>query len=247
MDYKAIIERQVQKEFELASRAKKNGKEISDEPEIYIATDIAEKVEGLIGLRGISDTIRKISKESKEELSIALDLCRAVLDKEPDREKGAELAVRAGLAYLTQGAVAAPLEGIAKVKIRTNPDNTNYLSIYYAGPIRAAGGTAASSRSRACRRASRAGSRIGRRARKFRKFSRSWCPFLAGKKGPDSTDAAGPRQPGICRIIAARAVRLEESSGRSSSRSTLCARLSRMSWKALRRRPCSSGTRAGSS
>ncbi|MDD1727839.1 MAG: DNA polymerase II large subunit, partial [Methanospirillum sp.] len=41
-----------------------------------------------------------------------------------------------------EGVVSAPIEGIAKVAIRKNDDGTEYLSIYYAGPIRSAGGTA---------------------------------------------------------------------------------------------------------
>ena len=44
---------------------------------------------------------------------------------------------------MTEGVVAAPLEGIAKVAIKKNFDNTKYLAVYFAGPIRSAGGTAA--------------------------------------------------------------------------------------------------------
>ena len=38
--------------------------------------------------------------------------------------------------------VAAPLEGIAKIKIKKNFDQGKYLAVYFAGPIRSAGGTA---------------------------------------------------------------------------------------------------------
>lgn len=54
----------------------------------------------------------------------------------------AEQALRTSMAVLTEGVVAAPIEGIAKVKIKDNYDGTKYLSVYYAGPIRSAGGTA---------------------------------------------------------------------------------------------------------
>ena len=46
------------------------------------------------------------------------------------------------MALLTEGVVAAPTEGIGKVAVRKNDDGTEYISIYYAGPIRSAGGTA---------------------------------------------------------------------------------------------------------
>ena len=41
------------------------------------------------------------------------------------------------------GVVSAPLEGISKILIRTDSFGRKYLSLYFAGPIRAAGGTTA--------------------------------------------------------------------------------------------------------
>ena len=37
--------------------------------------------------------------------------------------------------------VVAPLDGVPKVEINTNPDGSKYIDIYFAGPIRAAGGS----------------------------------------------------------------------------------------------------------
>ncbi len=51
-------------------------------------------------------------------------------------------AIRVAMALLTEGVVAAPTEGIAKIGLGKNDDGTQYLMIYYAGPIRSAGGTA---------------------------------------------------------------------------------------------------------
>ena len=56
-------------------------------------------------------------------------------------EKAAEQAIRTALAIFTEGLTAAPIQGIAQVKIKTNADRTRYLAIYFAGPIRSAGGT----------------------------------------------------------------------------------------------------------
>ncbi|RLG56417.1 MAG: DNA polymerase II large subunit, partial [Candidatus Hydrothermarchaeota archaeon] len=53
-----------------------------------------------------------------------------------------EQALRTSLAVLTEGIVAAPLEGIVKTKIKKNQDGSSYLAIYFAGPIRSAGGSA---------------------------------------------------------------------------------------------------------
>ena len=56
-------------------------------------------------------------------------------------EARAEQAIRTALAILTEGVTAAPIQGISRVKVKRNPDGTRYLAIYYAGPIRSAGGT----------------------------------------------------------------------------------------------------------
>ncbi|MDH5634373.1 MAG: DNA polymerase II large subunit, partial [Candidatus Bathyarchaeota archaeon] len=50
-------------------------------------------------------------------------------------------AIRTALAILTEGITAAPLQGVARVAVKDNPDKTKYLAVYFAGPIRSAGGT----------------------------------------------------------------------------------------------------------
>jgi len=139
--YFKLLESTTSKEFELASQARKNGTDPAEEPEIYIAKNLAEKVEGLIEMNGLADIVKKFSSE-ESEVAASFKIAEQVAKLESDKEKAADTAIRAGLAFLTQGAVSAPLEGIAKIKIHKNPDSTQYLSIYFAGPIRAAGGTA---------------------------------------------------------------------------------------------------------
>ncbi|RLF26149.1 MAG: DNA polymerase II large subunit, partial [Thermoplasmata archaeon] len=56
-------------------------------------------------------------------------------------EDAIDQAIRTGLAILTEGVLVAPLEGIAEVKIGKNKDGTNYVDLYFSGPIRSAGGT----------------------------------------------------------------------------------------------------------
>ena len=61
---------------------------------------------------------------------------------EKDTMEVLDHAIRSAMALLTEGVVAAPTEGIAKVALGKNDDGTQYLMIFYAGPIRSAGGTA---------------------------------------------------------------------------------------------------------
>ncbi len=63
-------------------------------------------------------------------------------DQYKNKRKAADQAVRTALSILTEGVVAAPHEGIAKVAIKRNFDQTWYLAVYFTGPIRSAGGTA---------------------------------------------------------------------------------------------------------
>ena len=60
-----------------------------------------------------------------------------------NEEQRCDQGLRTALAILTEGVVAAPLEGISQVKIKENFDGTKYIGVYFAGPIRSAGGTAA--------------------------------------------------------------------------------------------------------
>ena len=53
-----------------------------------------------------------------------------------------EGAIRTAVALLTEGVVAAPLEGRDRVELCGNSDGTEFVRVFYAGPIRSAGGTA---------------------------------------------------------------------------------------------------------
>ena len=46
------------------------------------------------------------------------------------------------MAVLTEAVLVAPLDGIGEVRIMSNSDGSEFLSIDFCGPIRAAGGTA---------------------------------------------------------------------------------------------------------
>ncbi|NHJ85814.1 MAG: DNA polymerase II large subunit, partial [Asgard group archaeon] len=116
------------------------------EPEIHLAMDVAGKVEGLIGIKGIGERISSLGETMDREnvaFKIAAEIASGKYIADCSEEEKADIAIRTALAILTEGVTAAPLEGIAKVKIKRNSDNSRYLAIYFAGPIRSAGGTEA--------------------------------------------------------------------------------------------------------
>ncbi|MHA1198185.1 MAG: DNA polymerase II large subunit [Candidatus Heimdallarchaeaceae archaeon] len=140
------LNKQLKKIYNIATKARKQGLDPAPEVEIPIAKDIADRVEGLIGPEGIGKIIREYEKKnlSREKVAfkIAEDICQGKLIQ-GSKEQLADQAIRSSLAVITESITAAPIEGIAKVKIKNNYDGSEYLAIYYAGPIRSAGGTAA--------------------------------------------------------------------------------------------------------
>lgn len=148
MDYFNELERETERLYEIARKARARGLDVSTTPEIPLAKDLAERVEGLVGPKGIARRIKELEADrGREEVAfqIAAEIAsQPVPDDDPEeREKLADQALRTALAILTEGVVAAPLEGIARVRIKENFDKSRYLAVYFAGPIRSAGGTAA--------------------------------------------------------------------------------------------------------
>ena len=94
-------------------------------------------MEGLVGPKEVALSIRELSTKMQRE-EIAFKVAEEIVlgkfgHMEP--EKAAEQAIRTALAIFTEGLTAAPIQGIAQVKIKTNADRTRYLAIYFAGPI----------------------------------------------------------------------------------------------------------------
>nr|AIE90315.1 DNA polymerase II large subunit (DPB1) [uncultured marine thaumarchaeote AD1000_02_C08] len=56
-------------------------------------------------------------------------------------EEGLKTAIRVGLAVVTEGVTVAPIQGLSDVQIRENKDGSKYACLFFAGPMRSAGGT----------------------------------------------------------------------------------------------------------
>jgi DNA polymerase II large subunit len=104
---------------------------------------LADLVESLIGPIGVALSIRELSSRLPRE-ELAFKIAEEIVygkfgHMEP--EAAADQAIRTALAIPTEGLTAAPLQGVARVSIKVNNDRTRYLAIYFAGPMRSAGGT----------------------------------------------------------------------------------------------------------
>src|SRR5437867_5138216 len=113
-----------------------------------IAFDLADRVSKMHDI-DVTENLRGLIQNTTKELA-ALKLAEEIakgkyLGPETSLAEKLDLAVRVGLAIVTEGVTIAPLEGISEVKIKKNADGSEYLSVSFAGPIRSAGGTEAAS------------------------------------------------------------------------------------------------------
>jgi len=142
--------------YKIASKARSRGYDPAPKPEIVLAKNLAERVIGLISvvapqLQG-SGAIKRIEELEKQygildwrvAFQIALEIAQEKFCKFNDKREAMEAGIRTGFAYVTLGAVSAPLEGFTKLQIKKRNDNQGeYFCLDFAGPVRAAGGTAA--------------------------------------------------------------------------------------------------------
>jgi DNA polymerase II large subunit len=144
-EYINELRQKIDEIYEIAKKARSLGCDPELGPEIPRAGDLAERVEKLVGPPGVAEVIRELDKVMPRE-ELALKLVDMIVDGKfgkMNEQAAAEQAIRTTLAVLTEGIVIAPIEGITHVEIRKNFDGSPYLALYFASPIRAAGGTAA--------------------------------------------------------------------------------------------------------
>ncbi|MFX0136245.1 MAG: DNA polymerase II large subunit, partial [Candidatus Hodarchaeota archaeon] len=143
-DYFTNLKLEIEKLYEIANSARGKGYDPSESVEIPWATDVASRVETLIGPQNVARRIRELINNKLDHEKIAFKIAEEIALgkfglKTP--EQRADQAIRTALGILTEGITAAPIDGIANVKIKQNFDKTEYLAIYFSGPIRSAGGT----------------------------------------------------------------------------------------------------------
>ena len=142
--YYIDIAKQSYKMFEVAADAKATLRDSSSIVEPKIAFDLSDRVAKMHDI-DIADHLRELlTSHSKEESALLLSKEIAegkFLPIDATKEEKADLAVRVGLAVVTEGVTIAPLQGISDIKIKKNKDSSEYLSVYIAGPMRSAGGT----------------------------------------------------------------------------------------------------------
>jgi DNA polymerase II large subunit len=146
-NYFSSLLAEVDRAYRVAEEARQVGLDAESHVEIPRAEDMAMRVEKLLQhlhIDGIAGEIRSLSEQfPREEVAVAI---ARRLATDPSRrgsvEERLDRALRVGLAILTEGILVAPLEGLAEVRLSAGAGGVPFVELYYAGPIRAAGGTA---------------------------------------------------------------------------------------------------------
>lgn len=155
-DYFAALEKDCLTAYEIASRAKARGYDAELKPEITLAKNMAERVIGIISVvapqimgSGAVERIMELEKQFgvldwRVALTIAEEVANEKFCRFKDKRESMETGIRAGFTYVTLGVVSSPLEGFTSLEIKNRKDGDEYFCLNYSGPIRNAGGTAAS-------------------------------------------------------------------------------------------------------
>jgi DNA polymerase II large subunit len=139
------LQKQIDECYKIAEQARKKGFDPENSVEIPQALDLAARVEELVGPKEIAPIIRETTKKIQNRELVSIEIAKYIVSgkkyKFRTKEQALDQAIRTGLAILTEGVLVAPLEGIAEIKLGLNKDKTNYVDLYFSGPIRSAGGT----------------------------------------------------------------------------------------------------------
>ena len=148
------IDKGIKNCYEVANSARAKGYDPDIKVEIPLARDMAERVEGLISVvapqikgTGLSNRIKEYEQQYGSQnwriaFLVAEEVANEKFCKFKDKREAMEVALRVGLAYITNGVVSSPLEGFVKLELKKRSDGGEYFCLYFGGPIRSAGTTA---------------------------------------------------------------------------------------------------------
>lgn len=147
--YHQWLDEHADEAYIVAEKARKLGYDLKEHVEIPRAADLAGRTEKLLveyldGYEVAEDIRKLLSEHDRETTSImmAQSVARGFREQGHDLITAIDVGLRVGLAVLTEAVLVAPLEGISEVRLLNNIDGSQFVSVHFAGPIRAAGGTA---------------------------------------------------------------------------------------------------------
>ncbi len=155
-NYFDSLQHEIERCYTTAAAARAKGLDPEETVPIPLAKNMAERVVGLISVVYPKITQTTVTQRISEletqygllDWRVAFKIAEEVAKQQfctfETQHQAMEIGIRVGFAYLTLGIVSAPLEGFIGIKIKKRHDGKEYFALQYAGPIRGAGGTAAS-------------------------------------------------------------------------------------------------------
>lgn len=152
--YFETIDSYLERAYKVAKEARSKGFDPTLDVEMPLAKEISQRVEGLISVftpqilkSGVAERIQELESEFEKldwrvGLQIAYEVAQEKFCKFESKKEAMETGIRVGFAYITLGVISAPLEGFIDLTIKKRRDGDEYLCMNFAGPVRAAGGTA---------------------------------------------------------------------------------------------------------
>ncbi len=158
-DYQIRLDKKIEEAYVIAKEAKSKNLDFSDSVEIPRAADLASRTEKLLEnpylypnpedksqealkIEGVLRNLLENNDRETAAIMIAKSVTNDMFSITSDKQRSIDSGLRVGLAVLTEAVLVAPLDGIGDVRILNNVDGSEFLSIDFCGPIRAAGGTA---------------------------------------------------------------------------------------------------------
>ncbi len=153
--YFSEVEGKLKQCYAAAGLARQKGYDPEPFVDIPLATNLAERVVGLVSAvapaligSGVAARIQELEGQYgalawEVALIIADEVASGKFCQFKDKHEALETGIRTGFAYHTTGVVSAPLEGFIELKVKKRHDGKEYFAAVFAGPIRGAGGTAA--------------------------------------------------------------------------------------------------------
>jgi len=148
------LSKEIDKNYSVATEARKKGLDPRDEVEVPLALTMAAKVVRLIATiypqLDNEDVINRLLELEKEygalepmvTFKIAEEVSREKFCKFEDQLQAMDAGIRIGFAYTTLGVVSSPIEGYTGIKTGKTQKGETYLKAFFSGPIRSAGTTA---------------------------------------------------------------------------------------------------------
>jgi len=158
-EYQIKLDNKIEEAYVIAKEAKSQKLDFTDSVEIPRAADLASRTEKLLEypylypnpddksqealkIEGVLRGLLENYDRETAAIMIAKSVTNEMFSITGDKQRSIDSGLRVGLAVLTEAVLVAPLDGIGDVRILNNVDGTEFLSIDFCGPIRAAGGTA---------------------------------------------------------------------------------------------------------